>query len=70
MNEYNKTEIVLTDTENKLVQLPIWRGIEGGASQGNRIKSYKLLYIKQIRYKDTVYGIRNSQYFIITLNGI
>ena len=70
MNEYNKTEIVLTDIENKLVQLPVWRGIEGGTSQGNRIKSYKLLYIKQIRYKDTLYGIWNSQYFIITLNGI
>ena len=44
-------------------------GNEGkGTNQGYGIKRYKLLYIKQISNKDTMYSTENhSKYLVITL---
>ena len=48
----------LTDTENKLVVTSEKEGW-GGVRQGKGIKRYKLLGIKQIRYKDIMHSTRN-----------
>ena len=50
-NKYNKTE---TDTGNKPV-VTRREGAERGVKEAKRIKSYKLLGIKQISYKNVQY---------------
>ena len=65
MNESNKIE---TDLH---IQRRVEREKKGGTNQGQGIKRYKSLCIKQISNQDTLYSTEKySHYFIITLNGV
>ena len=60
-----------SETQKTNLWLPKWRGREGGTNQEYRINRYKLLYIKQISNKDSLYNTGNYiQYLVITYDGI
>ena len=63
-NEY----ICKTEADSQMQKINYWlpkrRGKRGGANQGYGSKRYKLLCIKQISNKDTLYSTGNYRFFL------
>ena len=73
-NSINKC-ICKTETESQMYKTNLWlpkrRRKQGGTNQGYGINRYKLLCIKYISNKDTLYGTGNyTHYLVLTYNRI